>query len=155
MGNPLHLFPNLLASKIKSHCLNFHFSPLLQSVLKALLNKSASLLINAFLLRMYAFPCQESIISSPYYSYYSKLAKETTIPSKTCPWHSSNLKKFILGEKYKNIHNSTAHNSKNLETAQMSTDRIGKCVMVYSRNEILYELQLPKSTWEKLRNIAK
>lgn len=79
---------------------------------------------------MHAFPCQESIISFPYYSYYSKLAKETTIPSKTCPWHNSNLKKFILGEKYKNIYNSAAHNSKNLETAQMSTDRIGKYVVV-------------------------
>lgn len=70
--------------------------------------------------------------------------------------HSSNLEKFILGEKCKNIHNSTAHNSKNLETDQISTgSRIGKYVIVYSCNETLYELQLPKSTWENLRNTAK
>lgn len=58
-------------------------------------------------------------ILSLYYSYYSKLAKETTIPNKTCPRPSSNLEKFILGDKYKNIHSSSAHNNKHLETAQV------------------------------------
>lgn len=121
----LILFSNLLPSKINSHCLSLPFFPLLCSVLKALLNKSASLLINPFL-----FSLENVCHSLPrahashhlQYSYPLKLAKETTIQSKTCVWSSSTLgNKFILGDKYRNIYSSTAHNSSNLETTQMST----------------------------------
>lgn len=87
MSPLLILFPNLLAAKMNSHCLNFPFSPLPRSVLEALLNKSGGLLTNPFLLSAenvcHSLP-KAHYAPTPLLLYYSKLAKETTIQSKTC-----------------------------------------------------------------------
>lgn len=101
-------------------------------------------------LKMNAVPCQEPIGPSPYYSYHSKLAKENTMPSKTCPWLSGNLEKSSQKTNTRIFTAVVAHNSKNLGTAQVLIVEL-----VYSFNRILHEPQLTKSIEENLRNSIK